>query len=163
MNQREWILKRNCSLSPRQLLAAYAAICCASFAVAILCAWHGAWYVLVFAVLEMSAVALAFVHYARHATDHEHIVLDDDGLLVERIEGGLRHEIRLDRYRTRIVPPRQYHDLIGLHAQGMSISVGRYATQAIRRRVAHELAHELAREWTRELPRGVMAPAPTPL
>jgi uncharacterized membrane protein len=148
------MLKRNCSLSPRQLLAAYAAICCASFAVAILCAWHGAWYVLAFAVLEMAAVALAFVHYGRHATDHEHIVLDQDGLLVERVEAGLRHAVRLDPYGTRIVAPRQYDDLISLRGHGMAVEVGRYATQAIRRQVARELASALQA--------GVTVPAPTP-
>lgn len=139
VHRHEWLLKRNCSLSPRQLLTAYAVLCCASFTVAIVWTWHGAWYVLAYSVLEMTAVALAFVHYARHATDHEHIVLDDGCLLVERIEGGTRREVRLDPRRTRIVPPRQYRDLIGLQTHDTSIDVGRFATHATRRQVAHEL------------------------
>ncbi|HWV62442.1 MAG TPA: DUF2244 domain-containing protein, partial [Oxalicibacterium sp.] len=32
---REWLLRRNCSISPRQLAKAYAILCTASLAVAI--------------------------------------------------------------------------------------------------------------------------------
>lgn len=143
MNHHEWLLKRNCSLSPGQLAAAYAVLCCGPFTVAIFWTWHGAWYVLAFSVLEMTAVALAFMHYARHATDREQIVLDDGCLLIESIEGGRRREVRLDPSRTRVVLPRQYRDLISLETVDVSIEVGRFVTQARRREVAYELRHEL--------------------
>jgi uncharacterized membrane protein len=143
MNNQDWLLKRNCSLSPRQLALVYIALCMTSFIVAVLFTLNGAWYVLAFALLEMAAVALAFLHFARHATDHEHIALRDGCVLVERVEGGRHQEIKLDAYWTHVGLPRAPQDLITLQARGISIDVGRFATQAKRRQVAHELRHQL--------------------
>lgn len=142
-NAHEWLLKRNCSLSPRQLGLAYAALFIASFAVALLFTLHGAWQVFAFAMLEMACVALAFLHYARHATDHEHIALLDGCLLVEQVEAGEVRQTRLDPYWTRIALPGKPEDLIGLEARGVSIEVGRFVTPVKRREFAQELRQEL--------------------
>ena len=92
MNQREWVLKRNCSLSPRQSLAALGGLCLAILVFAMpFVLFYGAWLVLVFACIETLALATAFLHYARHARDHEHIVLANGSLLVECIEALLGH------------------------------------------------------------------------
>lgn len=145
VNKHEWLLKRNCSLSPRQLGVAYAVLCVISFSVALMFTLLGAWYVLAFSVFEMAAVALAFLHYARHATDHEHIALDDGCLLVERIEAGKVRQTRLDPHWTRIALPNRTQDLINLEAKGVKIEVGRHVTAAKRRQVAQELRQELRR------------------
>ena len=146
IGKHEWLLKRNCSLSPRQLGYAYAVLCAASFAVALMFVFHGAWYVLAFAVFEMLAVAMAFLHYARHATDHEHIALADGCLLVERIEAGRVRQIRLDSHWTHIALPDRATDLINLQAPGVKVEVGRYVTAAKRRQFAQELRRELRRD-----------------
>ncbi len=143
MNPQEWLLKRNCSLSPRQLALVYALLCTTSFGVAILFTIQGAWYVLGFAVLEMAAVALAFIHYARHATDCEHIALADGCLLVERIVAGKSEQVRLDVNWTLIEPPARNQDLINLKAKGITIGVGQFVTAAKRRQVAQELRQGL--------------------
>jgi uncharacterized membrane protein len=139
----DWLLKRNCSLTPRQLILAYGVLCVLSFSVATLFTMQGAWYVLIFSALEMSAVALAFICYARHATDREHIALIDGCLLVEKIVAGEVEQTRLDPYWTRIAPPKRSEDLINLEAKGVKIEVGRFVTPAKRRQVAHELRQEL--------------------
>lgn len=159
MTRHEWLLKRNCALTPCQLACAYAVLCFGSFSVAAMFAFRGAWYVFVFAVLEMAAVALAFFQYARHATDHEHIVLADDCLLVERVQARHIHQIKLDPYWTRIALPSRTQDLISLEAKGMKIDVGRFVTEAKRRQVAHELQDGLrnglfAQANVRECPAG---------
>jgi uncharacterized membrane protein len=69
--RREWLLRRNCSLSPRQMGMAYGLMCVFSFAVATGFVMIGLWQVLLFTVLEMTAVAAAFLYFARHATDYE--------------------------------------------------------------------------------------------
>jgi uncharacterized membrane protein len=144
MNHHEWILKRNCSLAPRQLAFAYALLCLMSFAVAsVFVALHGAWCVLAYAVLEMAMAALAFVSYARHATDQEHIALTDGCLLIGRIEAGRIEQTRLDPYWTRIAQPHCARDLIRLEARGVCIEVGRFVTEAKRRQVAQELRQAL--------------------
>lgn len=144
MKQHEWLLERNCSLSPRQLGLAYGIQCFLSFMIAALVlTLHGAWLVLAFAIIEMAAVAWAFLHYARHATDHEHISLTDSGLLVERVEAGRVLQTLLDPRRTRVVMPASTRDLISLEARDIRIEVGRFVTGARRSQIARELGEEL--------------------
>lgn len=144
MNKREWDLKRNCSLSPLQLGCAFALLFGLSVTVAgIFVLLQGAWQILTFAMLEMAGVALAFLCYARHATDHEHIVLLDDCLLVERVLADETHRVRLDPGWIRVVPPRTSRDLIGLEARGVKIQVGCFVTEEQRRRFVRELRQEL--------------------
>jgi uncharacterized membrane protein len=149
MQEHEWLLKRNCSLSPRQLVIADVALCFGLLAMAFPFAIGGAWHVLFFAMIEIAGVAVAFFHYARHATDHEHIILTDGCLLVERIEAGRVHQTRLDPCRTHIKSPARFQDLIDLEARGTQIKVGRFITAARRRQVAQELRQELERECGR--------------
>lgn len=143
MATREWVLKKNCSISPQQLAKAYAALCVASLLIASYFVMHGAWFVMVFAILEMSAVAVAFLYFGRHATDREHIALSDAGLIVElvRAEHVLHH--RMDPQRTRVTLPVLRHGLIGLEANGDRVEVGRYLTERKRKEFAQELSREL--------------------
>jgi uncharacterized membrane protein len=144
MDKREWLLKRNCSLSPRQFVISYVVLCLMTSMVTAHFVWHGAWIVLLFALLELSAVALAFLHYARHALDHEHIALADGCLLVEQVEAGRTRQIRLDPCRTRISAPQRPQDLICLQANGMHIEVGRFVTAPKRSQLAQELQRNLS-------------------
>lgn len=145
MVAREWTLKRNCSLSPRQLALFYASLCLATFLIAGLFTLSGAHYVFHFAVLEMAAVGVAFLRYARHATDREHIALTDDYLLVELIEAEQARQFRLDRSLTRVELPLSRHGLVGLEAVGTRVEVGQFLTERKRREFAQELTQELRR------------------
>jgi uncharacterized membrane protein len=144
MATREWVLSRNCSMSPRQLALAYAALCAASFTIATVFTLRGAWYILCYAVLEMSAVGAAFFVYARHAADREHIALIDDQLVVELIQKEQVREFRLDPRYTRVEPPESRDGLIGLEARGTRVEVGRFLTELKRREFARELRRALA-------------------
>lgn len=144
MATREWISKKNCSISPQQLLKAYLALCAASLLVAVYFVFHGAWVILVFAVLEMLAVGAAFVYFGRHAGDSEIVSLGDEGLVVELVEAQRVHQYRFDPRRTRIAIPELRHRLIALEANGDRIEVGRFLTE----RKRHQFAHELRRELT---------------
>lgn len=139
MTHYEWYLKRNCSLSPRQVAFAFTVQCTISFTVALVCTFYGAWQVLIFSLLEMLALGIAFIVYARHATDYEHIAFVDGCLLIERIEAGKTEQLRLDPAFIRIAPPKRYQDLIGLEVRGKKIEVGRFINNAKRRQVAREL------------------------
>ncbi|WP_229217410.1 DUF2244 domain-containing protein [Massilia forsythiae] len=99
----EWTLQRNCSLAPRQVARAYAGLCCVSLAVAAGFLLNGVWLVLAFSLPELALVALALVLYARHATDHERVLLADGCLLVESVHAGERRQARLDPLWTRVV------------------------------------------------------------
>jgi uncharacterized membrane protein len=137
---REWTLGRNCSLSPRQVALAYAALCSGSLAVAIAFLLHGAWLVFAFSLLELALVGLALVIYARHATDHERIALSEGCLLVECVQAEHRQLARLDPLWTRVVVPDGPHrPLIRLESRGVQVDIGRFVTEARRRQVAREL------------------------
>ena len=141
----EWIWKRNCSISPRQLLLAYAVLCSASLAVAGFFTWHGAWFVLCFALLEMTAVGVAFVLWARHATDRERLALEGDFLLIEFVSAERASQFRLDTRSARIEIPSAYHRLIAIEARGVRVEVGRFLPAPKRREIAQELRSALVR------------------
>ncbi|HEY4541559.1 MAG TPA: DUF2244 domain-containing protein [Noviherbaspirillum sp.] len=147
MNTSEWYLKRNCSLTPRQLGLAYAILVLVSLVVSGMAALvHGAWEVLLFFLIEMVAVGFAFLCYARHATDHEHVALSQDCLLVERVLADRLDAIRLDPRATRVRGPRDARDLIALEARGVRVCIGAHVTAANRRRIARELQQQLSRQ-----------------
>jgi len=140
-----WVLKRNCSLTPRQSGAVYALLCTASFAIALVFLLQGIWIVLAFALVEMLAVGLALLHYARHALDLERIALLDGWLVVERIDAGRREEIRLDPVRLRVFGPApRVQKLIRLESRDKIVEIGRYVSEPIRVQVAQELNRALS-------------------
>lgn len=139
MTGREWVLKRNCSITPRQLAMVYAALSSVSLAVAVLFTLHGAWYILGFAVLELAAVGLAFLQYGRHATDRERIVLSDDTLLIELIAAERASPYRLNLRAVRVELPDAQRGLIVVEAAGTRVEIGRFLTSWRRREFAQEL------------------------
>ena len=139
----EWLLKRNCSLSPRQAAKAYGALCGALLLIGLVFTLRGAWWVLAFALVEIGATVLAVLHYARHACDRERISLTTECLLVERIEAGAVREIRLDPCWTKIVAPDRRRSLIELESRGVKVAVGIYISEQARRQVAQELRRAL--------------------
>lgn len=143
MSSREWVLKRNCSIAPRQLAMVYAALCSVSLTVAVLFTLRGAWYILGFAVLELAAVGLAFFQYGRHATDRERIVLSEDTLLIELIQAERASPHRLNPRAARVELPDARRDLIVVEAAGVRVEIGRFQTSWRRREFAGELAQAL--------------------
>src|SRR5574337_308946 len=77
-------LRRNVSLSPRQMLHAYAAVCTLSLVVAGGFWWHGVHTVGFFTAIELLAVGVALLYVARHAGDRETILLRGRELEVAR-------------------------------------------------------------------------------
>lgn len=141
--QHEWHLKRNCSLSPRQVMQAYGMLCAVVFMIGCGFALQGVWLVFAFAAIEIGAVALALLHYARHATDQEHIALSESCLLVERIEAGQLQQVKLDPHWTRIVLPGQRRSLILLESRGVQVEIGGFVSAEAREKFGLELRREL--------------------
>jgi uncharacterized membrane protein len=139
-----WILKRNCSLTPRQSAAAYVLLCTGSFGIALVFLLQGIWIVLAFALVEMAAVGWALLHYARHALDVERIALTDRSLVVERVDAGHHSRFQLDPVRTRVQPPvARARKLILLESPGNSVEIGSYVSEPVRQQVAQELARAM--------------------
>lgn len=142
-HRQEWLLKRNCSLAPRQLAVIFGALAAVSLGIAAMFATWGAWLVLPFAVIEALALGTAFVVYARHAADYERIVLCRDCLLVETCQAyRLRREECVPAW-TRVEYSGRRRELVGLVAAGRRIDVGRYVAESDRRRLARHLTVQL--------------------
>jgi uncharacterized membrane protein len=129
----EWLMKRNCSMTPRQALLVYALLCTATLGIALVFTLRGAWMVLAFAILESTAVGAALLHYCRHALDHERIRLDAGGLLVERADGARCSQVRLDPGHARVsLPDAGMRTLVVIEARGVRVEIGRFLTPPAR-------------------------------
>lgn len=121
------IIKRNCSISPRNLLCVLALATGVSLGIAIAFACFGAWPVLPFAGIEMLALAAAFYVNGRHAADYERIVFAEGRFLVEASEAGRVKRHELDPRWLRLDERRSGQDLrLLLRSRGRELEIGRY-------------------------------------
>lgn len=136
-----WLSKRNCSISPRQLLGFFASLSLLSLLVAALCWFSGARLVPPFTVLELLVMAVAMLAYARHATDRERVEFGEQQVVVEWECAGRVERTVLPTRQTRIL----MHDngLIVFSAAGTKVFVGRYTRPERRERLARELRQSL--------------------
>jgi uncharacterized membrane protein len=143
MARREWWLRKNCSLSPRQTALVYGGHFMLAAAIGTFFTLRGAWPVLVYSLIENGALAAALLLYARHAGDHEHIVLSDDCLLVESVDGARRRQATFAPYWTHVAMPRRAQPLLLIESKGVRLGVGRFVAPVVRRRVGRELREAL--------------------
>lgn len=139
-----WLIKRNCSASPRQLAVVFASLVAFSFAVGVAFAAQGLWMVLPFVGLEVLAVAVAFVCYGRHATNFERIELRDDRLIVERQEGREHFEQVFDLPWLRVDVSQHGAELgarvrVELVSARQRVEVGRYLVDGRRAALGREI------------------------
>lgn len=135
----QWQLRRNCSLSPRQMASVYALLCVVSLGIATAFWWRGAWVVMPFALLELAVVGLAFVLYARHAVDGERICLLGDRLVVELETAGRLQRAEFRRASVRVEPRAGDGSLIEVFGDGRSVRVGRFVRADQRPALAREI------------------------
>lgn len=139
----QWLMKRNCSVTPRQMLAFFASISLVSLGIATAFAVHGAPYVLGFAALEMTVLGLALLVFARHAGDRETLTLVGPALRVEQQFGGRTTCTDFAAEWLRIEPVAAQGSLIQLSGQGRSVRVGRFVRPEWRTALAGELRRAL--------------------
>lgn len=140
----QWLLRRNCALSPRQLAACFAAVGGVTLLISAVFAAQGAWLVVPFAGIELVALAVAFLVHARHAGDYERIVLADGSVLVERLHGGSLARVECQASWVRVEYQGARRELIRLVAAGREMAVGRFVPDAERTRLARELRASIA-------------------
>nr|WP_233168461.1 DUF2244 domain-containing protein [Xylophilus sp. ASV27] len=132
-------MRRNCSFKPSQLGWIYLSLCLVSLGIASFFWVNGARLVMPFAWLELVAVGVAFLVYARHATDGEHISLQGSCLVVERETGGRLERAEFRREWVRIEPKVGDGSLIQVSMQGRSMEVGRFVRPELRPALASEI------------------------
>jgi len=100
---REWRIKRNCSLTPRQSLAATVFLMALDLAIGVAAAFaFGAWLTLPFSMLCTVAVGIAFIAYSRHATDGEVLTFAPPFVIVEVHDRGRRTMHRMNAARLAV-------------------------------------------------------------
>ncbi|MFZ5489539.1 DUF2244 domain-containing protein [Thiomonas sp.] len=134
---RDWVFRRNCSLSPRQLMVFYASLCVVSLIVASI-AWDvGGSLVMPFTGIELASVAAALVAYGRHATDREHVRLSAQQLQVEWENAGVVQSVSFNPHWVRVSVPES--GLIEVSSAGRTAYIGRYARPERRAVLAKDL------------------------
>jgi uncharacterized membrane protein len=139
----QWLLKRNCCLSPTQLWRFYGSLCVVSLGIASFFWSMGATMVMPFAWLELAAVGAALLVYARHAGDGEKIVLDDGRLVVELETAGRTRRAEFNSLWVRVEPGAGDGSLIEVSGQGRSVVLGRHVRPELRPALAREIRSAL--------------------
>lgn len=145
----EWVSKRNCALTPRQLALLLAIPAVSSLAIAIGFASRGAWWVLVFSVIEVSCLIAAYLYYARHAGAYERLLLLPGRLVFEFNSGAATTREELDPGLARIevvyarIPGFDGDGLVTVMGSGRTMQLGRFVPASQRPALATWLQHEV--------------------
>jgi uncharacterized membrane protein len=142
----EWVLKRNCSMTPGRLWAVYVSLCVLSLGIAMFFWVQGARMVMPFAWAEVLALGAAMVVYARHAGDRERIALRGGRLTVEYTDGTQVQRVEFQPAWVRVEPKQDDRSLIELSSHGRRMTVGRFVRPELRADLAQELRMVL-RRW----------------
>ena len=94
---RIWMMKRNCSFSPKQVGLFYLSIVSFSLLVAGYFWLLGAWMILIFTSLALLVLTIALYVYSRHALDYEKITITGKQLIVEKSWGG---KVQIEEFNT---------------------------------------------------------------
>jgi len=141
---KDWTMKRNCSASPRQFVGFYVSLALVSLAIAFTLLLYGAWLVLPFTGIELLAVGVAFVIYARHAVDYERIRLYPNRLVIEQVSAEQITQIEFNPRWVRVETGATPCDRIALVSRGQAVMIGQHLAQYQRAQFAGEL-----RAWLR--------------
>jgi uncharacterized membrane protein len=142
---KDWLMKRNCSVSPRQFVLFYASLALFSLAIAFLLVLYGVWLVLPFTGIELLGVGVAFAVYARHAVDYERIRLFPNRLVIEQVSAEQLTQFEFNPRWVRIEPAASPRGQITLVSRGQTIMIGQHLAQYRRAEFANEL-----RMWLRQ-------------
>ncbi|MDO9073947.1 MAG: DUF2244 domain-containing protein [Rubrivivax sp.] len=139
----QWLLQRNCSITPGQLGAVYLSLCAVSLFIGGFFFVQGAPAVLAFAGLELLLVGLALMLFARHAGDRETLTLVGRSLQVEQCFGSRVERTEFAADWLHVEPAGGQGSLVQLSGKGQRVRVGRFLRPELRGAFARELRHAL--------------------
>jgi uncharacterized membrane protein len=121
-----WQMRRNCALTPKQLLKFYIVLVCLSLTVAAGFFLAGVWVIPIFTALELSAVTLGFLIYCRHALDCETIEIDGKRLLVKKFIGYKETVYELNTQWAKIELPAEGSKVFHISQSNLRIELGQF-------------------------------------
>ena len=122
-------MKRNCALTPKQLFQFYAVLVFFSLLVGIGFLIAGVWMIIIFTCIELSALTLGFLIYARHALDYEEIEINGTILRITKFIGSKTKEYEFNSRWTQIVLPKDKPKIFILSSEKQNIELGQFVTQ----------------------------------
>lgn len=140
-----WVMRRNLSISPAQLLAVYLSLCAVSLLIATGLFLQGAKPVLVFAGLELLALGVALLVYARHVGDHETLTLAGRCLQVQQQDGPRARQAEFRAEWLAVEPSAGQGSLVELSGEGRRLRIGRFLRPEMRAAFAQDLRLALRR------------------
>jgi uncharacterized membrane protein len=140
---REWLLRRNCMLTPTQLASLMAMAGLLSLSVALAWGFAGVWWVLPFALIEIAGLSIAFFVYSRHAADLDRVVVGEENIVVEMVDGPNRSRFEGAKESARIAYSQGKKSLIQIRLGSRDWSVGRFVPESQREALAKEIAKAL--------------------
>ena len=123
---KRWQMRRNCALTPKQLLQFYIALVCLSLIVATGFFLAGIWMIPIFTALELSAVTIGFFVYCRHALDCETIEIDGERLLVKKFIGYKEVFYEFNAQWAKIEQPLEEDKTFYISQSGLRVEIGQF-------------------------------------
>ena len=132
-------MRRNCALSPRQLLKFYLALVFLSLTVATGFLLVGVKMILIFTAIELTAVTIGFLVYCRHALDFEEIEIQGTRLIVRKFIAYKETAVEFNTRWVRFSQPQENSKVFFIEQTGQSVELGQF----IRREQFKSLIAEL--------------------
>jgi uncharacterized membrane protein len=143
-DRHQWVLKRNCALTPGQLGGWFGSLAAISLLMAAVFASRGAWLVVPFTLIEIGGLGYAFVWWSRHAGDYERIVINGDLVIVETSSGECLQRLERRQAWVRVEYDGVRRAPIRIVSGKDTIEVGNLAPDDRRAALANELRGVLA-------------------
>lgn len=129
MGMKIWQMRRNCALTPKQLLQFYIALVCLSFVVAVGFLLAGVWVIPIFTIVEISAVTVGFLIYCRHALDSETIEIDGKRLIVKKFIGYKEKVYEFNTQWAKIETPLDDAKTFFISQSNLRVEIGQFIRQ----------------------------------
>jgi uncharacterized membrane protein len=126
---KRWQMRRNCALTPKQLLQFYMALVCLSLIVASGFLLAGIWVIPIFTALELSAVTVGFLIYCRHALDCETIEIDGNRLIVKKFISYKEAIYEFNTQWAKIETPLEDSKVFFISQSNLRVEIGQFIRQ----------------------------------
>jgi uncharacterized membrane protein len=123
---KRWQMRRNCALTPKQLLKFYIVLVCLSVTVGAGFLIAGVWVIPIFTVIELCAVTLGFLIYCRHALDSETIEIDGKRLIVKKFIGYKERVYEFNTQWAKIELPVEGSKIFHISQSHQRVELGQF-------------------------------------
>lgn len=121
-----WKMRRNCALTPKQLLKFYLGLVFLSATVATGFLLVGVKMILIFTAIEITAVTVGFLVYCRHALDFEEIEIQGTRLIVRKFIAYKETAVEFNTRWVRFSQPKENSKVFFIEQTGQSVELGQF-------------------------------------